>query len=243
MAVVLGRKGGSSSSTPGPPNGPAGGILDGTYPNPDLNVNGLTAVTTVATTDEYVVERGGVTQKITGADLLTANKSREQLRVEAQGLLAESFSRGNIGSQTLLTTQKLEGALVGLRAGDTVTGVAVAVQANSASLTVARVALYSTAGVLLASSTNSAAIWDAGAGTVVSRAFTTPYTVTTAGGYYACLLAVGTTPPTIYRGSNLGVMEGIGAGFPAFVLQTGQANLPSPATLTEETVCWWMGVY
>jgi len=142
-----------------------------------------------------------------------------------------------------MTTQKLEGALVGLNAGQTVTGVAFACQANSASLTRCQSLLYDTAGNLLAAATNTPAKFDAAAGTVVAFPFSAPYKVTITGAYYLAIHAVGTTPPTLYRGANTTVNGGVSPGVAAFVLQTGQATPPNPATFSTETVTWWMAAY
>lgn len=176
---------------------------------------------------------------------VNATYSRADLRLRSQGYVSEPWPYQLFGTTaTILVTQRLDGALCGLYAGDVVTGVAVGVTVNSASLTLAKVALYDTAGNLLASSANTAANYDAAANTRATLAFSTPYTVVTTGSYYACILTVGTTPPTITRGSNNGSNDRISSSyFYPNVAQTGQADLPNPATFAQQAIAYWIGLY
>lgn len=168
--------------------------------------------------------------------------SPNDLRVIGFGLLSETYPLAAVANQTQPATQRLEGGLLGLAAGTSVTGVAVAVQANSATLTLLRAALYSTAGTLLASSANVPTALDAAAGTVATIAFSAPFSVVTSGAYYACLLGVGTTRPTLYRSTTFGIVSP-GAGASLWVAQTGQADLPSPAGFFGESVAYWFGAF
>lgn len=178
-----------------------------------------------------------------GIILTTKPRSRYDLQMEASGIVSEPYSRAHFGSSSLLTSQKLEGALCGVKVGDVLTGVVVGLATNAATLTLAKVAAYTTGGTLVASSANSAANYDSGAGALKTLAFSAPYTVTSDSALYASLLTVGTTPPTLMRDVNQAYMEGIGSGTPLFVTQTGQADLPASATFSEQTISLWIGFY
>ena len=181
-----------------------------------------------------------------GIDLTPARRpSRGELQNAAVGVVSEPFPYSNYGNATILTSQKLEGALIGLRAGDVITGVAVGVTTNSASLTLSRVALYSTAGALLASSASAPTALDAAAGSRARMAFSATYTVPADGAYYAAILQVGTTPATLTRGINNNTNDRMGdtSKVYPFVAQTGQADLPSTATFAQEILAFWIAVY
>lgn len=171
--------------------------------------------------------------------------SRDDLRLAANGIVSEPFPYSLYGNATILTSQKLEGALLGLYAGDVITGVTVGVSVNSASLTLSRVGLYNTGGTLLASSSSSATALDAAAGSRPKIPFSATYTVPTDGAYYAAILQVGTTPATLTRGINNNTNDRLGdsSKFFSYVAQTGQADLPASATFAQEILALWIAVY
>ncbi len=164
--------------------------------------------------------------------LRTLTRDRAQVLRIGQGYFAETYQRPSNQSGSLAATQLLYGMAVGLLAGDVVTNMTVPVQTAGASVTLAKVALYSKTGTLLASSADASASFNStGLKTV---AMSSAYTVPTDDLYYAAFLAVSTvTMPTILRGMGsvtAACAGGIGSGSPVQVVQTGQADLPSPAT-------------
>ncbi len=146
------------------------------------------------------------------------------------------------------TSQKVYGSMVGLNAGDVVSNVFMALSTAGAGTTPTGIylGLYTTAGVQLAVSANLAANsgWT-GTG-IKSFALSSPYTVTTAGGYYLCLLQNGTwgttsMQPFIGGQQTKIVQSAIGSGPTFCVAQTSQATLPSPATFVGDASNYWFG--
>jgi hypothetical protein len=173
---------------------------------------------------------------------LDLRKERYQIAVDAQGLKGEAFPRSNLGNSSL-TTQRMNGTLLGFREGDVVTNVCCALQANGATLTLAKIGLYSTAGVLLASTAESSSSFTSGAPKTISLPLTSPYTILTQGGYYIAILVVGTTMPNVYRG---GVVAGTGLAFSGGVRfnnsQAGLTDLPANATFADaDNLVVWFG--
>lgn len=178
-----------------------------------------------------------------GIRLTTVPKSRDDLRLVGQSILSEPYPRTSVSSQTILTSQRLEGVRVGLLSGDVVTGVAFHVQTASASLTVAKVGLYSAAGTLLASSADFSGTLNGATG-LIQGAFSSTYAITSSADYVVALLNVGTTPATLYRSSNVSALvAGAGTIGHGWVSQTGQADLPASATFAAGNVAYWMCAY
>lgn len=177
-------------------------------------------------------------------DIIRAKRNgRDDIALTAQGFIAETLPRHNILGAYALTTQRLEGCLIGLRSGDVVTNVHCVVSTAGTSVTVARIGLYSTAGVLLASCANTTTI-ATDAASFRSVALSSPYTVTADGGYYVAILAVFTgTAPQLLRGvSQTNALDAAGSGSRGAVSQTGQADLPDPATFGASGSAVWFGV-
>lgn len=178
------------------------------------------------------------------------NTDRTQIGLNALGLLNETFPPlGTVGAQAY-TSQAIYGSLLGLRAGDTVTGIAmaIAVAAAGTGITHGRAALLDVTGKVVARSAdlNTAASWTLG---ITSLPLS--YVVPADGGYYACYFlngAFGTTQPTFWRGNTVSntVLTALpGAAIPAFV-QVGQADVPAVGSNVTITVTsnfgWYMGV-
>jgi hypothetical protein len=113
-------------------------------------------------------------------------------------------------------------------------------------LTLFKVGLYSKTGTLLASSADISGT--IGAAAVKSVAFSTPYTVLTNDAYYLGVIAVfsaGTV--ALMRGTVSSLLSvALDGGLTPIVKQTGQTDIPSPATFVagnNAQACFWMAAY
>lgn len=177
-------------------------------------------------------------------------RERPRLGLTAQGLISEAYPGIVAGAATAPATQVVYGVLLGLRAGDVVTGVVIrnSVAAAGTAPTLARFGIATSGGVMLAVSADggAAASWGLGAR---QFALSTPYTVTADGGYYACYVVNGTwgtTQPTpLHATSTVGYTAMTGGAAPAFQW-AGQTDLPAVSaslTLTSSGRTYWLGVY
>lgn len=135
--------------------------------------------------------------------------------------------------------------------GDVVTGVLLknTAAAAAANPTTARFGIANAAGVMLAigPNANAAASWGLG---VINFPFTAPFTIVTAGGYFAAFVVDGIwgTPPALAsRSSNANLGLAFGANAPETFAWAAQTDLPSvswPLTLTTgDAAPFWMAFY
>jgi hypothetical protein len=170
--------------------------------------------------------------------------TRQQIVTTGQNLVTQNYGRENIAGTTVLVDGNAYFMLVGLRAGDVVTNVSVAVVTAGSSVTLSKVGLYSTAGTRLALSADQGTNWQTAG--LYTCAMATPYTVLTDGEYYAALVSkASVTLPALGR-ANSGVVAGasISSSPLLFGLQTGQTDLPASATIvgTSAATAFWVGV-
>lgn len=168
-------------------------------------------------------------------------KARDQLLLEALGIITEPYPfLAEQGSQ-VLSNQQVYATMVGLKAGDVVSGIACSCSVAGSGLTLVKFGLYDLTGAKLAASAdNSAAFASTG---MISTALSAAYTVTADGGYYVACLAIGTTGPTLQRGAATVNPAAIGSGKPRSVRQTGQADLPASATFSTFLNPIWLAPY
>ena len=169
-----------------------------------------------------------------------ATKSRTELGWTAEGIIVENWAPAVSQSNSAPSTQVVYGWLLGLHAGDVVTGVVLrnSVAAAGTSPTTARFGIADSTGKILARSNNlaGAANWPANA---VRFPLSAAYTVLADGGFYACFVVNGTwgtTQPTPYLGfASAANNTAVGSGAPAGFQWSGQTDLPtvgSSVTLT-----------
>lgn len=191
----------------------------------------------MATTTTVVVSSGSqLASTIAGASTDAQVFAALNPVVVAQGLVAQTYDRiQNVNSTASgAVSGTLQGVLVNLYAGTTITNLHVVVGTVPTAETLAKLAVYTTAGVLLGATADmSAAMATQG---LKSAALTTPYVVTTSGAYYFALLQVATTPAGCNHGAgNIFGNEAVGSGKIPMPVQTGLADLPSPATFVAPT--------
>lgn len=189
------------------------------------------------------------------AQVLTSGVStpRPQLAQTAAGVLAENASPEVLNGTTALATQKVYGSLLGLRGGDSVTGVLMLneLAASGTLPTTVRVGIADATGKMLALSGNLNALASFPLG-VCLLPFTAQFTVPTDGGYFACIVkngVYGTNEPVLLRNA---VAQGSAltarATFaPRTFLWAAQTDLPavnSSVTITTATdVGYYMAFY
>lgn len=178
-------------------------------------------------------------------------KDRTQLAVTAQALIVETPGLLACVNATAPATQAAFGALVGLRAGDAVTGILLrnSTAAAGTAPTTARFGLLDATGkvLVLSANANAAASWGVGP---IQFAFTAPFTVPADGGYYLAFVVNGTwgtTQPTPARApSVVGGLAAISGGVPLFITVTSQTDLPainSSLALTASASPYYMAAY
>jgi hypothetical protein len=168
--------------------------------------------------------------------------SRFDLRNAGVGLITETYPYEIVSGGDLVPSGTIRVAAVGLRAGDIVTNVCVAVSVVAAGLTLAKAGLYDGLNNLLAAS--------ASAGTITILQGTTgrkqiplsaPFTITADGVYQLALIQVGTTPATLARGVVAPNANALGTGIRPFTLQGGQADLTNPLVPADSGSPDWFG--
>lgn len=197
--------------------------------------------------------RGGLAVADNAGNLASADyarfamSAREAVLRRALGCYAETQPRTVLtGGSTVTVSGTIYGVAVGLLAGDVVSNISCLVGTLASGFSGAglRLALYSRAGVLLASSVDTQATF--GSTGVKTTAMTTPYTVTTDDAYYASIISIASVPPALFRGHASGSANtaAVGAGIPLAVVQTAQTDLTSPATFTATTnsISVWFGI-
>lgn len=199
---------------------------------------------------------GIIASGATNFDLFDINgqrtKSRTQIAHAEQGLITETGDPGNYITFTAPVTQTVYGRLLGLHAGDLITGVVLqnAVAAAGTLPTTVRFGLADATGkiVVLSGNLNALASWPQGK---CVFPFTVPYQVLKDGGYFPVFVVNGvwgTTQPTMARGSGNAFGTTGRAGFaPSGFAWAGQADLPAigaSLTITSgASLAYYMGLY
>lgn len=176
---------------------------------------------------------------------LSVSASRGESALKATGILSETGQPTLYTNTSAPATQVVYGNLLGLVAGDVVTGVVLRiVTAAAGSLpTTARFGIADSTGKILAISGNLNALanWAAGA---MPYPFAAPYTVLASGGFFACFVVNGvwgTTQPLPMAQSGAtpqAALTALGANAPPSFSWAAQTDLPavgSSLTLTSGT--------
>lgn len=160
-------------------------------------------------------------------------RSSPRVKALAEGLLAMSMDRLAVPGFSVLVTQAAYFVPVPLFAGDIISSIVVWVNGAGSGLTLVKVGLYNSTGTLLASSADNKANFTS-SGVFVATSLSSAYTITADGEYYLSILSVGTGPPGLARqtGNNSFYSNAYSTGMLASGAQTGQADLPSPATIS-----------
>lgn len=172
-----------------------------------------------------------------------ASKSarRAEAVLAAQAYYAENFPARTYQGGTIGITGTIYFMSLGLLAGDVVTNILVNVATLGSGFSGigARVGIYSSAAAQLATSGDVSATL--GATGVKPLPLSAAYTITADGFYYAALISIATTVPTLQRAGN-GVKTTFN-GLLNFGTQTGQTDLTAPATLAETSnLGYWVGI-
>lgn len=169
---------------------------------------------------------------------------RPQIDATAQGFLSDTYPLGANGGSVALAAQTMRVTLLGLRQGDVVTNIILAVNVAAAGTAgVVNVGLYDSSlnRVALSGDVN-ASLTAIG---LKSCALTSPYTVTADGAFYAAVLmttAYGTTQPSLVSNNATGASGSL-AGKPKMNgSQGGQSSLPVTASLSDTGVIVWFAV-
>lgn len=170
---------------------------------------------------------------------LLAN-SAEQVNLDAQGMVAQTFDRVAVDGFTALSDQRLYLTLIPLRAGQVLTNAVIIITVAGGTLTLGKIGIYDSAFNLVAETANQTTEWET-TGTI-STALTTPYTVPSTGGYYAAIVSSGTTRPTVAHGkASATTAEAVGSGLKPHGIQGSQTDLPDDASISGGQMPIWIG--
>lgn len=170
--------------------------------------------------------------------------SYPEIGATAIGLITENFSRQVSVAGATLIDGTAYFMLVGLRAGTTVSNISIATTNPGVGMSLSKVGLYAKDGTKLTGSADLGTSWQTG--NVIRTHAVTPYLVLADDGYYICVIGkTAVTMPNFMRASNQTAAGAIGSGMQPFGVQTGQTDLPSPATVTfsgGSPLALWVGV-
>jgi len=184
----------------------------------------------------------GIEQGISDAHDLAKASLRRVGKMQSQGWYEETFNRQTGFSTSQPTSGDVIAGLVFLLEGDVVTNIVYELGVNAASVTTCKFGLYDVSGNLLASTANDTAAVT-GSNGPRSKALSNAYTVTSSGPYYVANITVATTMPNFGRGSSSTASQSALSGFIRSAwTQTGQSDLPNPATFATLNIGYWFAV-
>lgn len=156
---------------------------------------------------------------------------KADLLAQAQGFKGENFQRhlGAGGAAFVTGTVYYMGIV--LCAGEVVSNLHTQISTLGAGISACKMGLYTKAGVLVASTADLGTSWQS-TGTK-THALSAQYTVPTTDMYYIALFCtfVTTAPQPLRATAVTGNAAGVGSGSMLFGAQTGQVDLPAPATV------------
>ena len=165
----------------------------------------------------------------------------------AQGIVAETCPRATITGGGAMVSGTVYYMQIELVRGQILTTSHIVVGTAGSAVTFAKIGLYDTAGLLLASTADQTSAW-ATVG-VHSQAFTAPYTVPTTGLYYAAWLCVASTTVPASGIASAPQVPNVGNGVAApsgglvFGSLVSQVDLPASGAIAAGTApaLIWVG--
>lgn len=168
---------------------------------------------------------------------------RTALLASGRGYITEApVNNGATSGATALTSGTIYFTAIGLLAGDVVSNISTLMTVNGSTLTLTKVGLYDASGTRLASSADASTSFASGAAKIVTIALSSAYTVPSDGLYYAAVVCVGTTPPTLSRGQASLSDNALSGSRLMFGRQTSQTDLIASATIGTGGPCFWVGI-
>jgi hypothetical protein len=191
---------------------------------------------------------GTLTTNLATANATANGASAGSVKATDHGLVAWTFDPAGVQAGTVQPTAGLA-QVVRVRAlSTTVTNILLHLTAGGSVLTAGQcfAALYTDAGVLLASTADQASNW--GSGGLKTCTLTAPQTVTLNAWYRVLWWFQGTTGPTISRGVNSSsAIVNVGMTVPTVRYSTANTGLTTaaPGTIGTQTggaTAWWVGL-
>lgn len=168
--------------------------------------------------------------------------NRTELAMRAQGFLTENFDRSISQGGQISIDGTAYFMLIGLRAGDTVSNIALAVSTVGVTPTLSKVGLYSKTGVQLGVSADLGTLWTT-TSSIKFGPLITPYVVPVDDAYYASFICKAATLPTFLRGSTSAVFASNSPGYNPGGTIPGLTDMPSPATIGNASpIAYWVGI-
>lgn len=159
--------------------------------------------------------------------------SRHDLLLTAEGVIAETLPRQAVRTAYVMVTGTVYYTAIPLLPGDVIANLSVVLSVAGTLMTLTKVGLYDQVGNRLALSADVSAAW-ATTG-LKTHAMIAPFTVQTAGLYYAAAISVFTgIAPNLNAGNLSGITlinSPIGAGALPWGIQLAQADLPNPGII------------
>lgn len=171
---------------------------------------------------------------------------RERARIRALGMRGETFPRHHSPNAFVQTAGDQRAVLIGLNAGDTIGGIYAGLT-SAATVTLVKMGIWDSAGVLLASTADVSANFGSGmSGSLRGGSLATPWVAPATGAYYIGMVTVGTTGPTILRAASSGLTNFPGAAFngglPESISVSGQTDIAAftigGGSSTVPYFCW-----
>lgn len=209
-----------------------------------LTVQGGLAVRGRGSTVAFLAADGTGGLSVNGSPAMPSEVLRYRAVMAAQGYYNETLPRNATSNASALITGNGVFVSFGAVAGDTVSAIGMGVNTGVTAATLLRFGIYDRDGVSKASSVDvKAAFTTTGVKTVALSS----YTFETTDLYYVGAIFTGTTGPSLLRatGGGSGQAGVNGAAYGHVGVQTGLADLPSPATISfapGSTLQIWYGL-